>query len=192
MWPCLDFSPLNKNTKGRAPRSFGPQHEPVSVLPTSIFHLSLSFLLAGNPKSASPTRKVEIPQFALRSGRWSLRREPRRRRCFPAAPPPPRPAEADRTAMERIHVAVRARPLTAEDAGSSPWRVSGNAIALSTQPSIRFEFGEELAPFRPVALLPASIPFGLRVRFSQIGYSARSAAPPTSTGPAPSTSSTPQ
>uniref|UniRef100_A0A0E0QRI3 Kinesin motor domain-containing protein n=1 Tax=Oryza rufipogon TaxID=4529 RepID=A0A0E0QRI3_ORYRU len=49
--------------------------------------------------------------------------------------------------MERIHVAVRARPLTAEDAGSSPWRVSGNAIALSTQPSIRFEFdrifGEE-------------------------------------------------
>uniref|UniRef100_A0A0E0M1C3 Kinesin motor domain-containing protein n=1 Tax=Oryza punctata TaxID=4537 RepID=A0A0E0M1C3_ORYPU len=49
--------------------------------------------------------------------------------------------------MERIHVAVRARPLPAEDARSSPWRVSGNAIALSTQPSTRFEFdrifGEE-------------------------------------------------
>ncbi|KAF0911415.1 hypothetical protein E2562_008293 [Oryza meyeriana var. granulata] len=49
--------------------------------------------------------------------------------------------------MERIHVAVRARPLSAEDARSSPWRVSGNAIALSVQPSTRFEFdrifGEE-------------------------------------------------
>uniref|UniRef100_A0A0D9XDU1 Kinesin motor domain-containing protein n=1 Tax=Leersia perrieri TaxID=77586 RepID=A0A0D9XDU1_9ORYZ len=42
--------------------------------------------------------------------------------------------------MERIHVAVRARPLSAEDARSSPWRVSGNAIALTTQPSTRFEF----------------------------------------------------
>ncbi|XP_062200040.1 kinesin-like protein KIN-7I isoform X5 [Phragmites australis] len=49
--------------------------------------------------------------------------------------------------MERIHVAVRSRPLSPEDARTSPWRVSGNAIALSTQSSTRFEFdrifGEE-------------------------------------------------
>uniref|UniRef100_J3MXJ1 Kinesin motor domain-containing protein n=1 Tax=Oryza brachyantha TaxID=4533 RepID=J3MXJ1_ORYBR len=49
--------------------------------------------------------------------------------------------------MERIHVSVRARPLSVEDARGSPWRVSGNAVALSTQPSTRFEFdrifGEE-------------------------------------------------
>ncbi|KAL6655574.1 hypothetical protein ACP70R_006400 [Stipagrostis hirtigluma subsp. patula] len=49
--------------------------------------------------------------------------------------------------MERIHVAVRSRPLSPEDARSSPWRVSGNAIALAAQPATRFEFdrifGEE-------------------------------------------------
>ncbi|KAG2643473.1 hypothetical protein PVAP13_2KG337400 [Panicum virgatum] len=42
--------------------------------------------------------------------------------------------------MERIHVAVRSRPLSAEDARSSPWRISGNTIAHSAQSSIRFEF----------------------------------------------------
>ncbi|KAK3133349.1 hypothetical protein QOZ80_6AG0535400 [Eleusine coracana subsp. coracana] len=42
--------------------------------------------------------------------------------------------------MERIHVAVRSRPLSPEDAQSSPWRISGNSIALATQPSTRFEF----------------------------------------------------
>ncbi|TVU09549.1 hypothetical protein EJB05_43032 [Eragrostis curvula] len=49
--------------------------------------------------------------------------------------------------MERIHVAVRSRPLSAEDARNTPWRISGNSIALTTQPSTRFEFdrifGEE-------------------------------------------------
>ncbi|KQJ90276.1 hypothetical protein BRADI_4g30490v3 [Brachypodium distachyon] len=49
--------------------------------------------------------------------------------------------------MDRIHVTVRARPLSAEDAQSSPWRISGNAVALTAQPSTRFEFdrifGEE-------------------------------------------------
>jgi centromeric protein E len=49
--------------------------------------------------------------------------------------------------MDRIHVTVRARPLSAEDAQSSPWRISGNAVALATQPSTRFDFGEESAPF---------------------------------------------
>ncbi|KAM0843491.1 hypothetical protein ACQ4PT_057675 [Festuca glaucescens] len=44
--------------------------------------------------------------------------------------------------MDRIHVTVRARPLSAEDAQSSPWRISGNAVALTTQPSTRFEFDE--------------------------------------------------
>ncbi|TVU03982.1 hypothetical protein EJB05_50463, partial [Eragrostis curvula] len=52
-----------------------------------------------------------------------------------------------RPAMERIHVAVRSRPLSAEDARNTPWRISGNSIALTTQPSTRFEFdrifGEE-------------------------------------------------
>nr|CAB3453403.1 unnamed protein product [Digitaria exilis] len=42
--------------------------------------------------------------------------------------------------MERIHVAVRSRPLSPEDARSSPWRISGNAIAHSAQSSTRFEF----------------------------------------------------
>uniref|UniRef100_R7VZE5 Uncharacterized protein n=1 Tax=Aegilops tauschii TaxID=37682 RepID=R7VZE5_AEGTA len=42
--------------------------------------------------------------------------------------------------MDRIHVTVRARPLPPEDAQSSPWRISGNAVALTAQPSIRFEF----------------------------------------------------
>ncbi|CAL5088326.1 unnamed protein product [Urochloa decumbens] len=49
--------------------------------------------------------------------------------------------------MERIHVAVRSRPLPPEDARSSPWRISGNTIAHSAQSSIRFDFdrifGEE-------------------------------------------------
>ncbi|KAK9291270.1 hypothetical protein L1049_009458 [Liquidambar formosana] len=48
--------------------------------------------------------------------------------------------------MERIYVTVRARPLSPEDAKSSPWRVSGNSIFFSTQSS-KFEFdrifGEE-------------------------------------------------
>ncbi|XP_020396532.1 kinesin-like protein KIN-7I isoform X4 [Zea mays] len=49
--------------------------------------------------------------------------------------------------MERIHVAVRSRPLSPEDSRSSPWKISGNAIAHSAQSSSRFEFdrifGEE-------------------------------------------------
>ncbi|CAA7408095.1 unnamed protein product [Spirodela intermedia] len=41
--------------------------------------------------------------------------------------------------MERIYVTVRARPLSAEDAKSSPWRISGNSINLTNQ-SAKFEF----------------------------------------------------
>ncbi|KAL8489358.1 hypothetical protein ACS0TY_025309 [Phlomoides rotata] len=41
--------------------------------------------------------------------------------------------------MERIHVSVRARPLSAEDAKSSPWRLSDNSIFIPNQPT-KFEF----------------------------------------------------
>ncbi|KAJ1289705.1 hypothetical protein BS78_02G185200 [Paspalum vaginatum] len=66
----------------------------------------------------------------------------------PPLPPPGRSfPDLLRPAMERIHVAVRSRPLSPEDARSSPWRISGNAIAHSAQSSTRFEydriFGQE-------------------------------------------------
>jgi centromeric protein E len=57
--------------------------------------------------------------------------------------------------MDRIHVTVRARPLSAEDAQSSPWRISGNAVALTAQPATRFEFGEESPPPPPPSLRAA-------------------------------------
>ncbi|KAG9455881.1 hypothetical protein H6P81_000389 [Aristolochia fimbriata] len=41
--------------------------------------------------------------------------------------------------MERIHVSVRARPLSPEDARTSPWRISGNSIS-STNQSVKYEF----------------------------------------------------
>ncbi|KAJ6380823.1 hypothetical protein OIU77_029673 [Salix suchowensis] len=41
--------------------------------------------------------------------------------------------------MERIHVAVRARPLSAEDTKSTPWRISGNSILIPNY-SNKFEF----------------------------------------------------
>ncbi|KAM0070064.1 putative plus-end-directed kinesin ATPase [Helianthus debilis subsp. tardiflorus] len=41
--------------------------------------------------------------------------------------------------MERINVAVRARPLSPEDAKTSPWRISGNSIVFAN-PSTKFEF----------------------------------------------------
>ncbi|XP_034226435.1 kinesin-like protein KIN-7O isoform X2 [Prunus dulcis] len=41
--------------------------------------------------------------------------------------------------MERIHVTVRARPLSAEDAKTSPWRISGNSIFIPNHSS-KFEF----------------------------------------------------
>uniref|UniRef100_A0A5B7BK84 Putative centromere-associated protein E isoform X3 n=1 Tax=Davidia involucrata TaxID=16924 RepID=A0A5B7BK84_DAVIN len=48
--------------------------------------------------------------------------------------------------MERIHVSVRARPLSPEDAKNSPWRISGNSISIPNHSS-KFEFdrifGEE-------------------------------------------------
>ncbi|GFP80821.1 kinesin-related protein 4 [Phtheirospermum japonicum] len=43
--------------------------------------------------------------------------------------------------MERIHVSVRARPLSAEDAKASPWRLFGNSIFIPNQPS-KFEFDQ--------------------------------------------------
>ncbi|KAI3491241.1 hypothetical protein L1887_44488 [Cichorium endivia] len=36
--------------------------------------------------------------------------------------------------MERINVAVRARPLSSEDVKTSPWRISGNSILLANPP----------------------------------------------------------
>ncbi|KAL9411491.1 hypothetical protein AB3S75_045150 [Citrus x aurantiifolia] len=41
--------------------------------------------------------------------------------------------------MERIHVTVRARPLSPEDAKSSPWRIMGNSIFIPNHSS-KFEF----------------------------------------------------
>ncbi|KAJ6741700.1 CENTROMERE PROTEIN E [Salix viminalis] len=41
--------------------------------------------------------------------------------------------------MERIHVAVRARPLSAEDTKSTPWKISGNSILIPNY-SNKFEF----------------------------------------------------
>ncbi|KAJ8535599.1 hypothetical protein K7X08_023319 [Anisodus acutangulus] len=41
--------------------------------------------------------------------------------------------------MERIHVSVRARPLSPEDAKSSPWRIAENTIFIPNQPA-KFEF----------------------------------------------------
>ncbi|KAL5708552.1 hypothetical protein ACHQM5_019338 [Ranunculus cassubicifolius] len=41
--------------------------------------------------------------------------------------------------MERIYVTVRPRPLSSDDAKSSPWKISGNSIAISNQ-STRFDF----------------------------------------------------
>ncbi|KAK6124670.1 hypothetical protein DH2020_041592 [Rehmannia glutinosa] len=43
--------------------------------------------------------------------------------------------------MERIHVSVRPRPLSADDAKASPWRISGNSIFIHNQPS-KFEFDQ--------------------------------------------------
>ncbi|CAH9068847.1 unnamed protein product [Cuscuta epithymum] len=49
--------------------------------------------------------------------------------------------------MERIHVSVRAKPLSLEEAKTSPWRISGNSIFLSNQTGTKFDFdrifGEE-------------------------------------------------
>ncbi|KAM4079934.1 hypothetical protein ACJW30_09G152800 [Castanea mollissima] len=53
--------------------------------------------------------------------------------------------------MERINVAVRARPLSQEDAKTSPWRISGNSIS-TTSNSSKFDFdrifGEECNTFQ--------------------------------------------
>ncbi|XP_057506191.1 LOW QUALITY PROTEIN: kinesin-like protein KIN-7O [Actinidia eriantha] len=43
--------------------------------------------------------------------------------------------------MERIHVTVRARPLSPEDAKTSPWRISGNSIFIPNHSS-KFEFDQ--------------------------------------------------
>ncbi|MFQ6635659.1 hypothetical protein Gotur_011421 [Gossypium turneri] len=41
--------------------------------------------------------------------------------------------------MERIHVTVRSRPLSSEDAKTSPWRISANSIFIPNH-STKFEF----------------------------------------------------
>ncbi|EPS70558.1 hypothetical protein M569_04200, partial [Genlisea aurea] len=41
--------------------------------------------------------------------------------------------------MDRIHVSIRARPLSVEDAKASPWRICANSICLQNQSS-KFEF----------------------------------------------------
>jgi hypothetical protein len=94
----------------------------------------------------TPAHEIQVPTSPLYSPPLP---KPHRRSGPAASPPPPDPR---RRAMDRIHVTVRARPLSAEDAQSSPWRISGNAVALTAQPATRFEFGEESA--RPPTLAP--------------------------------------
>lgn len=48
--------------------------------------------------------------------------------------------------MERIHVTVRARPLSAADAKTSPWRISDNSIFIPNHHT-KFEFGMFLLIF---------------------------------------------
>ncbi|KAL6555341.1 hypothetical protein OROGR_006599 [Orobanche gracilis] len=43
--------------------------------------------------------------------------------------------------MERIHVSVRAMPLSPDDAKASPWRISENSISIPNQPS-KFDFDQ--------------------------------------------------
>ncbi|CAK8570936.1 unnamed protein product [Lathyrus sativus] len=43
--------------------------------------------------------------------------------------------------MDRIHVTVRARPLSPEDAKTSLWRISGNSIFIPNHSSV-FEFDQ--------------------------------------------------
>ncbi|KAK7278959.1 hypothetical protein RJT34_24000 [Clitoria ternatea] len=47
----------------------------------------------------------------------------------------------ERRTMERIHVTIRAKPLSSEDAQSSPWRISGNSISIPNHSS-KFEFDQ--------------------------------------------------
>ncbi|PWA60705.1 reverse transcriptase domain-containing protein [Artemisia annua] len=63
--------------------------------------------------------------------------------------------------MERINVAVRARPLSPEDAKTSPWRITNNSIVFGTPP-IKFDFGI-VETERSVRDLVAS-PFTARIR----------------------------
>ena len=57
-----------------------------------------------------------------------------------------------RRTMERINVTVRARPLSPEDAKTSPWRISGNSIAFSNHSS-KFDFGTFLLLSSPLCFL---------------------------------------
>ncbi|CAM8950256.1 unnamed protein product [Rhodiola kirilowii] len=42
--------------------------------------------------------------------------------------------------QQRIHVTVRARPLSSEDAKTSPWKICGNSISFSNNNSFKFDF----------------------------------------------------
>ncbi|CAM8963033.1 unnamed protein product [Rhodiola kirilowii] len=42
--------------------------------------------------------------------------------------------------QQRIHVTVRARPLSSEDAKTSPWKICGNSISFSNNNSSKFDF----------------------------------------------------
>ncbi|KAL0799387.1 hypothetical protein Bca101_054562 [Brassica carinata] len=47
--------------------------------------------------------------------------------------------------MERIHVSVRSRPLSTEDAKTSPWKISSDSIFVPNHSSLSFEFGTFLS-----------------------------------------------
>ncbi|TYK25527.1 centromere-associated protein E isoform X1 [Cucumis melo var. makuwa] len=61
--------------------------------------------------------------------------------------------------MERIHVTVRARPLSAADSNTSPWKISGNSIFIPNNPN-KFEFGKFpfISLLYPSLLLPQFSP----------------------------------
>lgn len=70
--------------------------------------------------------------------------------------------------MDRIHVSVRARPLSTEDAKTSPWKISSDSIFMPNHPSPAFEFGTLFSfQFSP----PLSLRFLLLLAISMPNFS---------------------
>lgn len=90
--------------------------------------------------------------------------------------------------MERIHVSVRAKPLSQDDAKTTPWRIFGNSIAI---PNLsKFDFGTLLLLSLHFLLL-ANLLLNLS-HVSQTKYSAIVLQPRKSTKLAPRISWRPQ
>lgn len=75
-----------------------------------------------------------------------------------------------RRRMERIHVAVRSRPLSTEEAKTSPWKISSDSIFMPNHSTLSFEFGTFLSSFpSPSALVIFMLNLSLLPQ--QIGFS---------------------